>query len=100
MPRPPRKAIAHSPQRRELYFFTLYRMLEAALLALVAFSPAGEMMLEIREPVVLQSIVELYVLAATALLHSVTVLATRDGLRAWTIMLAVRVEKALPDDDR
>ncbi|WP_420138628.1 heme lyase CcmF/NrfE family subunit [Sphingomonas sp.] len=28
-------------------------------------------------------------LAATALLHSVTVLATRDGLRSWTIMLAV-----------
>jgi cytochrome c-type biogenesis protein CcmF len=28
-------------------------------------------------------------LAATALLHSVTVLATRDGLRAWTLMLAV-----------
>jgi cytochrome c-type biogenesis protein CcmF len=28
-------------------------------------------------------------LATTALLHSVTVLATRDGLRAWTIMLAV-----------
>ncbi len=28
-------------------------------------------------------------LAATALLHSVTVLATRDGLRTWTIMLAV-----------
>ena len=28
-------------------------------------------------------------LAGTALLHSVTVLATRDGLRAWTVMLAV-----------
>ena len=28
-------------------------------------------------------------LAATALLHSVSVLATRDGLRAWTVMLAV-----------
>ncbi len=28
-------------------------------------------------------------LAATALLHSVNVLATRDGLRAWTLMLAV-----------
>ena len=28
-------------------------------------------------------------IAATALLHSVTVLATRDGLRAWTVMLAV-----------
>jgi cytochrome c-type biogenesis protein CcmF len=28
-------------------------------------------------------------LAGTALLHSVTVLATRDGLRAWTVMLSV-----------
>src|SRR4051812_17689182 len=28
-------------------------------------------------------------LAATALLHSATVLATRDSLRAWTVMLAV-----------
>jgi cytochrome c-type biogenesis protein CcmF len=28
-------------------------------------------------------------IAATALLHSVTVLATRDSLRAWTVMLAV-----------
>ena len=28
-------------------------------------------------------------LAATALLHSVTVLATRDALRAWTVMLGV-----------
>ncbi len=28
-------------------------------------------------------------LAATALLHSVNVLATRNGLRAWTVMLAV-----------
>ncbi len=28
-------------------------------------------------------------LAATALLHSLNVLATRDGLRAWTVMLAV-----------
>ena len=28
-------------------------------------------------------------LAATALLHSVTVLATRDSLRAWTVMLSV-----------
>ncbi|MEG3180088.1 heme lyase CcmF/NrfE family subunit [Sphingomonas sp. LT1P40] len=30
-------------------------------------------------------------LAATALLHSVNVLAARDGLRAWTLMLAVVV---------
>ncbi len=30
-------------------------------------------------------------LAATALLHSVSVLAARDGLRAWTVMLSVLV---------
>ena len=68
MAAPRKKTLATSPQRRELYFFTLYRMLEAALLALVAFSPAGQWMLEIREPLVLQSIVVLYLVAATALL--------------------------------
>ena len=30
---------AESALRRELYFFTLYRVLEAALLALVVFGP-------------------------------------------------------------
>ena len=68
MARPPRTSLAKSPQRRELYFFTLYRMLEAALLALVAFSPVGELMLEVREPGVLKTIVVIYVFAATALL--------------------------------
>ena len=34
MAAPRKKTFATSPQRRELYFFTLYRMLEAALLAL------------------------------------------------------------------
>lgn len=64
----PRKPAGPSPQRRELYFFALYRVLEAALLALVAFSPAGEYLLEIRQPAVLQSIVVLYMVAAIALL--------------------------------
>jgi two-component system sensor histidine kinase PilS (NtrC family) len=68
MARSPRKHLATSPQRRELYFFTLYRMLEAALLALVAFSPVGEMLLVIRDPGLLQSIVVLYIVAAIALL--------------------------------
>ena len=66
-PSPP-KHQATSPQRRELYFFTLYRVLEAALLCLVAFSPAGEYLLEVREPTLLRSIVVLYVAAAIALL--------------------------------
>ncbi len=64
----PRKSQAPSPQRRELYFFTLYRVLEAALLAMVAFSPAGEMLLTIRQPTILQSLVVLYMVAAIALL--------------------------------
>lgn len=63
-----RRSIITSPQRRELYFFTLYRMLEAALLALVAFSPVGEYMLEIRDPGVLKTLVVLYFVAAIALL--------------------------------
>ncbi|HUP92232.1 MAG TPA: ATP-binding protein [Solimonas sp.] len=30
-----------TPQQREVYFFALYRLLEAGLLALIAFAPAG-----------------------------------------------------------
>lgn len=63
----PRSIPAIVPQRRELYFFTLYRVLEGALLALVAFSPMGEVLLEIRQPNVLQSVVVLYLVAAIAL---------------------------------
>lgn len=64
----PRKSQPQAPQRRELYFFTLYRVLEAALLGLVAYSPAGEMLLTIREPAMLQSIVLIYLLAAVTML--------------------------------
>ena len=64
----PRKSQASSPQRRELYFFTLYRELEAALLGLVAFSPVGELLLTIREPAILQSTVVLYMFASVGLL--------------------------------
>ena len=40
--RPPAPAGNQSALRRELYFFTLYRALEAGLLALVIFSPFGD----------------------------------------------------------
>ena len=58
----------HSPQRRELHFFTLYRVLEASLLALVAFSPLGELLLQVREPTILEATVLFYGIAAVALL--------------------------------
>jgi two-component system, NtrC family, sensor histidine kinase PilS len=74
-PRPGRKTQI-SPQRRELYFFTLYRVLEAALLALVAFSPLGGMLVQVREPGILEGTVVLYAVAAVALLLS----AYRSGM--------------------
>ena len=57
-----------SPQRRELYFFTLYRVLEASLLALVAFSPLGELLLQVREPTILEATVVLYAIGSIGLL--------------------------------
>jgi two-component system sensor histidine kinase PilS (NtrC family) len=57
-----------SPQRRELYFFSLYRVLESGLLALVAFSPMGELLVKIREPTLLKGMVVLYCVATVALL--------------------------------
>jgi len=66
----PRDTPFASPQRRELYFFTLYRVLEAALLSLVAFSPLGAFMLEIRQPTLLQSIVAIYFAVALAMVYA------------------------------
>ena len=43
-----------SPQHRELYFFALFRVLEAGILGIVAFTPLGQTMAEIREPVLLK----------------------------------------------
>ena len=74
----PRRTPAPSPQRRELYFFTLYRTLEAALLALVAFSPVGSFLLGIREPSLLQAGVVLYAVSAVVLL----VASYRSGMSA------------------
>jgi two-component system sensor histidine kinase PilS (NtrC family) len=50
---PPRPAAPATEQalRRELYFFTLYRALEAGLLALVVFSPFGDLFQDPRFPV-------------------------------------------------
>ncbi len=57
-----------TPARRELYFFTLYRVLEAGLLALLAFSPVGEQLVELNHPALAKSVAVFYLLAAVSLL--------------------------------
>jgi len=59
-----------SALRRELYFFTLYRVLEAALLALVMFSPAGALIEVPTYPVLGRAVAGCYLLAALLLLAS------------------------------
>ena len=67
-PKPFSSAAQLSPQRRELYFFTLYRTLEASLYALVAFSPAGDSFLRIKHPALAQGTAVLYLAASLGLM--------------------------------
>jgi two-component system sensor histidine kinase PilS (NtrC family) len=55
-------------QRRELYFFTLFRAFEASLLALAALTPAGSRLLAMPFPVVVQAAAVAYLLASALLL--------------------------------
>ena len=64
-PLPPNAAI-----RRELYFFTLYRVLEAALLCLTVFSPFGDLLGEPRHPELARWAAAAYLLAAVVLFLS------------------------------
>ena len=57
-----------SPQHRELYFFALFRVLEAGILGIVAFTPLGQTMADIREPMILKLAAAGYFLAAITLL--------------------------------
>jgi two-component system, NtrC family, sensor histidine kinase PilS len=54
--------------RRELYFFTLYRALEASLLAFLVFSPFGSQLTELRYPQLAQAVATAYMAIALALL--------------------------------
>jgi two-component system sensor histidine kinase PilS (NtrC family) len=65
---PPRSTDASSPQHRELYFFALFRTLEAGILGIVAFTPLGQTMAEIRAPLILKLAAAGYFLAALLLL--------------------------------
>ena len=59
---------AASALRRELYFFTLYRVLEAALLALVLFGPETPLIAVPRHPVLGQAVATGYLAASLFLM--------------------------------
>ncbi len=53
--------------RRELHYFTLYRILEAAVLCLVVFSPVGLLIGEPQNPLLGRTVALLYLLLASVL---------------------------------
>ncbi len=53
--------------RRELHYFTLYRILEAAVLCLVVFSPVGLLIGQPHNPMLASTVALLYLLAAIVL---------------------------------
>ena len=57
-----------SLRRRELDFFTRYRVFEAALLAFVAFSPFGVSLAQLHEPIIARTGSILYLIASGVLL--------------------------------
>src|SRR3546814_17200281 len=86
---PTRPDSAEDALRRELYLFALYRTLEAALLALMVFSPFGGLIGEPRDPFLAMAVAIAYLPMSLALL-----LATRrepppppwqapTGRRSW-----------------
>ena len=60
----------HAAIRRELYSFTLYRLLEAALLCLTVFAPVAMIFGEPRHPHLAAGIAILYLIAAISLFFS------------------------------
>jgi two-component system, NtrC family, sensor histidine kinase PilS len=66
-------------QRRELYFFTLYRCFQAALVVFFLFSPIGEQVVDLHLPMLAQPTAIGYLSAAVLLLVAV---------RAWRLSLA------------
>src|SRR5690606_40338559 len=59
---------AESALRRELYFFTLYRVLEAALLSLVLFGPETPLIATPRHPELGQAVAVGYLAVSLVLL--------------------------------
>ena len=70
MPRTPAPPATESALRRELYFFNLYRALEAGLLALVVFSPFGGFFEAPRFPMLARTAAVAYLSVALILLFT------------------------------
>lgn len=70
LPRTPTPATTQSALRRELYLFTLYRALEAGLLALVVFSPFGNYFAAPALPMLGGMAATGYLVAAVVLLYT------------------------------
>ena len=70
LPALPDSPALHTAIRRELYSFTLYRLLEAALLCLTVFAPVGLIFGEPRHPHLAIAIAIVYLIAAVALFFS------------------------------
>lgn len=62
------RAYANRAMHRELYLLALYRVLEACLLALMLFSPAGTLIGAPRDPMLAGTVAMAYLLAAFVLL--------------------------------
>jgi two-component system sensor histidine kinase PilS (NtrC family) len=65
---PPTHPDSNGPLHRELYFFALFRLLESGILGIVAFTPLGLTMAEIRAPILLKLAAAGYFLGALVLL--------------------------------
>ena len=57
----------HAAIRRELYFFTLYRVFEAALLCFTVFGPVGELFGQPRHPLLAAAAALAYLVGALVL---------------------------------
>ena len=67
---PPTLPATATHQHRELYFFALFRVLEAGILGIVAFTPLGRTMAEILHPDLLQAATLAYFLVGMLLLYT------------------------------
>ena len=74
--------------RRELYFFSLYRVFEAALLALVLFSPFDALAGDPRLPTLARSVSFLYLFAALCLFQWAR---HGQGLR-WQVLVGISID--------
>lgn len=70
--------------QRELYFFTLYRCFQAALIALVVFSPIGPTVATLVQPTLAQIVCIAYLVLSGALLLVAT--RTRSGLTRQVVI--------------